>query len=92
MSAALEYAGDTDNDIVVVASDTNILVLLVFHWKKGMSIYMLVETPNKKDVDREFWKLENLVKEAGEVVTSHILFIHAWSGCDITSTIYGQGK
>ena len=92
VSAALEYAGDIDNDIVVVASDTNILVLLMFHWKEGMSIYMLVETPNKKDVDREFWKLENLVKEAGEVVTSHILFIHAWSGCDITSTIYGQGK
>ena len=92
MSAALEYAGDIDNDIVVVASDTNIQVLLVFHWKEGMSIYMLVETPNKKDVDREFWKLENLVKEAGEVVTSHILFIHAWSGCDTKSTIYGQGK
>ena len=82
VSAALQYAGDIDNDIVVVASDTDILVLLVFHWKEGMNIYMFAKTPNKKDVDRQFWKIENLVKEAGEVVTSYILFIHAWSGCD----------
>ena len=64
MSAALHYAGDID-DIVVVASDTDILVLLMFHWKEGINIYMLVENPMKKDVDREFWKIENLVKEAG---------------------------
>ena len=92
LSAALEYAGDIDNDIVVVASDADILVLLMFHWKEGMNIYMLAETPNKKVVDREFWKIENLVKEAGAVITSHILFIHDWSGCDTTSAIYGQGK
>ena len=92
VSAALEYAGDIDNDIVVVASDTDILVLLMFHWKEGMNMYMLAETPNRKDVDREFWKIENLVKEAGEVATSHILFIHAWSGCDTTSALYGQGR
>ena len=92
VSAALQYAGDIDNDIVVVAGDTDILVLHMFHWKEGMNIYMLAETPNKEDVDREFWKIENLVKVAGEVVTSHILFIHAWSGCDTTSAIYGQGE
>ena len=78
VSAALEYAGDIDNDIVVVASNTDILVLLMFHWKDRMNMYMLAETPNRKDVDRKFWKIENLIKEAGEVVTSYILFIHAW--------------
>ena len=56
-------AGDIDSDIVVVAGDT--LVLLMFHWKEGMNIYMLAETPNKKNKNREFWKIENLVKEAG---------------------------
>ena len=76
----------------MVASDVDILVLLMFHWKEGMNIYMLDETPNKKDVDRESWKIENLVKEAREVVTCHIFFIHAWSGCDTRSSIYGQGK
>ena len=77
MSAALQYAVKIDNDIVVVAGDTDILVLLMFHWKEGMNIYMLTETPNKKDVDCQFWKIGNLVKETGEVVPSHILFVHA---------------
>ena len=54
VSAALEYAGDIDNDIVVVASNTDILVLLMFHWKDRMNMYMLAETPNRKDVDRKF--------------------------------------
>ena len=92
MSAALQYAVNIDNDIVVVAGDADILVLLMFHWKEGMNIYMPAETPNKKDVDCQFWKIGNLVKEAGEVATSHILFVHAWSGCDFTSAIYGQGE
>ena len=92
VSAALQYAGDIDNDIVVVAGDTDILVLLMFHWKEGINMHMLAETPNKKDVYREFLKIENLVKEAGEVVTSHILFMHAWAGWDTTSAIYGQGE
>ena len=92
LSAALQYAGDIDNNIVVAAGDTDILVLLMFHWKEGMNIYMLAETPNKKDVDHEFWKIENLVKEAGEVFTSHILFIHAWSVCYTTSAINGQDE
>ena len=76
----------------MVAGDTDSLVPLIFHWKEGMNVYMIAETPNKKDVDREFWKIENLVKEVEEVITSHILFIHAWSGCDTTSAIYGQGE
>ena len=45
------------DDIVVVAGDTDILVLIMVHWKEGINIYMPAETPNKKDVDREFWKI-----------------------------------
>ena len=48
---------DIDNDIVVVAGDTDILVLIMVHWKEGINIYMPAETPNKKDVGREFWKI-----------------------------------
>lgn len=38
------------------------------------------------------WKVPDLVNKAGEVLTSHLLFIHAWSGCDTTSATYGHGK
>ena len=78
-------------DVVVVAADTDILVLLMFHWKNGMNLYMLSDVPSNKG-DKEMWKIEDLVISAGDVITSHILFIHAWSGCDTTSALYGQGK
>ena len=48
VSAALQYAVNIDNYIAVVAGGTDILALLMFHWKEGMNIYMLAETPNKK--------------------------------------------
>ena len=91
VSAALEYAEDVDKDVVVVAADTDILVLLMFHWKNGMNLYMLSDVPSNKG-DKEMWKIEDSVISAGDVITSHILFIHAWSGCDSTSALYGQGK
>ena len=90
VSAALEYAEDNNKDVVVVAADTDILVLLMFHWKNGMHLYMLSDASNKGD--KEIWKIEDLVKSTGDVITSHILFIHAWSGCDTTSALFGQGN
>ncbi|CAB4064444.1 unnamed protein product [Lepeophtheirus salmonis] len=38
VSAALEYSKNSNKDVVVVAIDTNILVLLMFDWKSGMYI------------------------------------------------------
>jgi hypothetical protein len=40
----------------------------------------------------EVWKVQDIVNKAGKVVTSHLLFIHAWSGCDTTSATYWHGK
>ena len=36
VSAALEHTLSSENDVVVVASDIDILVLLMFHWKPKM--------------------------------------------------------
>jgi len=40
------------------------------------------------------WKIQDIVmvESTGELLTSHILFIYACSGCDTTSATYGQGK
>ena len=38
------------------------------------------------------WRICDLIAKAGTLVTSHLLFIHAWSGCDTTSATFGQGK
>ena len=91
VAAALEYAEYANKDVVVVAADTDVLVLLMFHWKNGMNLYMLSDVPSNKEA-KQVWKIEDLVISAGDVIASHILFIHAWSGCDTTSALYGQGK
>ena len=38
------------------------------------------------------WKIRDVVAEVGDVVQAHLLFVHAWSGCDTTSATFGQGK
>ena len=87
VSAALDFASDHGKEVVVVAADTDILVLLMFHWKDEMQIYMLADTSGK-----EMWKVEELVKASGDKIANHILFIHAWTGCDTTSATYGKGS
>ena len=38
------------------------------------------------------WKICDVATKAGNIVTSHLLFTHTWSGCDTTSATFGQGK
>ena len=40
----------------------------------------------------KIWKICDLVTEAGPIVTSNLLFLHAWTGCDTTSATFGHGK
>ena len=36
--------------------------------------------------------MKDVADKIGEALSLHILFIHAWSGCDTTSATFGQGK
>lgn len=55
--------------------------------KKMANIYFLSEMKSQ----RKLWKLKD-VEKTGEALSSHILFVHAWSGCDTTSSTFDQGK
>ena len=90
VQAALEYASKKDKrPVTVVASDTDILVLLMFHWKSHMNIFMLSNCGKNQ---HECWNISSLVSSIGALVTKRLLFIHAWSGYDTTSAIFSQGK
>ena len=86
VKCALDFAAQ-GNEVTVVADDTDILVLLIYHWKINMATVYF-----KSETKKTMWKVQDLIANAGELLTSHILFIHAWSGCDTTSTTFGQGK
>ena len=80
------------NEVSVVADDTDILVLLMFHWKQDMGDVFFYSEATRTKQGLKVWRIRDLCAKAHKDVVSHILFIHAWSGCDTTSATYGHGK
>ena len=92
----VQASGDADVDIVeaavpssmtksttVIGDDTDLLVLLLFkalNFRSDTSKYTKVY---------DFSVLRNVL---GSDVSKHLLFAHAFTGCDTTSRIYGMGK
>ena len=77
----------------VVADDTDILVLLLHHYRSTAmaDIFLLSEAAKWQRQDIKFINVRRLVNLSGQTLVSHLLFIHAWSGCDTTSAIFNQG-
>ena len=72
-------------NVVVVAGDTDVAVMLLYHWKENQfHVFLLQQSANK------CWSIKNASKRID--VKEHLLFVHTWSGCDSTSTIFGKGK
>ena len=83
---ALRYAKWNSKIVIVVPDDTNVVVMLVHHWKAAMQdIYFLKEWWNKA------WSVKNACTR-NVAIKEHLLFLHSWSGCDSTSVVFGKGK
>jgi hypothetical protein len=83
---ALQFKQNGNGVVLVVADDTDIAVMLLYHWSENSSDIHLLQERSKKycsNIDSQ-----NGVKEIKE----HLLFLHAWSGSDTTSATYGKGK
>lgn len=80
-------------DTVVIADDTDILVLLIHY--AGRAKYNLWFKPNVKRESKKpqrCWNMSITRCHLGSTVCSSILFLHAVLGCDTTSRLYGIGK
>ena len=78
-----------DHATHVVGEDTDLLVLLLFHVKPDMkNVYF---SSSKASVTRA-WDVKKVQANVGPDVCKHILFAHAFSGCDTTSRPFGIGK
>lgn len=71
--------------VTVVADDTDILVLLLYHNQRD-TIMQSATCPGKT---RDIKSMQHAVGEAGCKV---ILFSHALTGCDTTSALFGKSK
>ena len=93
VSPAMAYATG-GQAAVVVAEDTDIFVMLLYHYcdrsNDGLAAVFL-----KKEAKRLRQRQVYSLKEAAEVVpaevSKRVLVIHAWSGCD-TSDTFGHGE
>ena len=63
-----------------------VAMMLVHHWQSNMSdVYFFQERWNKaRSIKDTSSKREN--------IKQHLLFVHAWSGCDTVSSVFGKGK
>ena len=91
VACALQMAME-GKEVTVVADDTDVLILLMYHWTESMAdVYFLSEPKKSQKKGLQVWRICDLITKAG-TLTSHLLFMHAWSGCDTTSATFGQGK
>ena len=75
VSTAIQYTKKQDNEVVVIANDTNILVLLIYHWQKSMKLFMHSEVTKKNGREKQTWKIEDVALAVGNGIARHNLFM-----------------
>ena len=81
-----ELDASKEKPVTVVADDTDVAVMLIYHWNEELSdIYFNTERGDK------CWSIREALKSLPSIKL-HILFIYAWSGCDSVLAIFGKGK
>lgn len=77
---------------VLVGEDTDLLVLLLHHADKdGKELYFRPE-PKENAKNVRLWNIKTSKEKLGSCICSKLLFVHAITGCDTTSRLYGIGK
>ena len=71
VKCALDFAPQ-GNEVTVVSDDTDILVLLIHHWKMNMSVVYF-----KSEAKKMVWKIQDIINNAGELLASHNYTLHS---------------
>jgi len=69
----------------VVADDTDVALLLHYHWNPTMADVTF--TSSKSTFDIKVFMMNH-----SPFIKTYLLVLHAWSGCDTTSAIHSKGK
>ena len=83
---ALDLATTGEKEVVLIADDTDIFVMLIYHWKSEMKNIIFFQQKMLRG-----WNIASLFPRLDKV-KDHILFVHTMTGCDTTSAPYGKGK
>ena len=86
IATSLEQAGSNKRTVVTVADDTDVAIMLLFHWiEHHGDVIFLQEKGNKG------WNIKDVSQQC-QSFQECLLFVHAWSGCDTMSAPFGRGK
>jgi len=92
VKSALEVA-EQQQSVTVVAQDTDIFVLLVHHVQPGMAeVYMLSVCKARKSMVSKLLSIQKVQESIGTSAVRQLLVIHALTGCDTASALYGHRK
>ncbi|KAG1682454.1 Organic cation transporter protein [Nymphon striatum] len=99
----MNVEGDADYDIVqaaialseyktatLIREDTDLLIFLLHHMDSHKKT--LYFRSDKKSKEQRVYNINTLKECLGQQLCSQLLFIHAFTGCDTTSRVFGMGK
>jgi len=77
---------------VLVGEDTDLLVLFLYHADMDSKELYFRPEPKSNARNVRLWNIRKSKEKLGSSIFSKLLFIHAITGCDTTSRLYGIGK
>jgi hypothetical protein len=76
--------------VVTVANDTDVLLLLLYHFEESLAdVFLRSDTNSGPSATTSIRSVRSAI---GDVAAQQLLVIHAIGGCDTTSAIYGHSK
>jgi hypothetical protein len=79
-----------DRPVTKVANDTDVLVLLLYHFHSTMADIILIS--NTENESTSVVSIRSIHQAIGAVAAKQMLVIHAIAGCDIKPAVYGRTK
>jgi len=76
----------------VIGEDTDLLVLLCYHSKDTSNKIYFKSEPKQNTTKIKIWDITETRRKLGLSVCNILPFVHAFSGCDTTSRIFGLDK
>jgi len=96
VSVALRLASAATDPVAVVAEDTDIIVLLLYHWQSTMSDVFVYSEGNsnrgQKNVAGKCISIRAVQHKISTDICHMLPAVHAFGGCDSTSAVFGHGK
>jgi len=92
VSQALHCATNKNQSVAVFVDDTDILVMLVSHYRNDMQeIYFVSDVQTKSAAGKQI-NISQLQQSLSPGSVQQLLVINAIGGCDTVSAMFGHGK